>query len=194
MINNYTNILQRFADKGIFPYQMAFTLLIPLRNIFLSPRKLIKRLWLKEEHTVLEVGPGPGYFSIPVARYLRKGRLVLADIQPEMLAMARKRISKQGLTNVHYYLCDGQKLHFKNNYFDRIFLITVIGEIDNKAAYIKEFQRILKKDGVLSISELAGDPDKLTIPELKKLFQKTKFHVAKVFGNRHNYTINFRRV
>jgi hypothetical protein len=43
-----SGIVKRFAAKGVFPYQMAFTLLIPLRNIFLSPKQLIKRLEIKD--------------------------------------------------------------------------------------------------------------------------------------------------
>ena len=78
--------IKEFTGKGIFPHQFAFTLLIPLRNIFLSPKQLIERLELKKNFAVLEIGPGPGYFSVKVAQYLTKGSLVLADIQEEMLA------------------------------------------------------------------------------------------------------------
>lgn len=39
-----------FAGKGVFPPQYAFTLLLPLRNLFLSPRKLIQRLHLADDH------------------------------------------------------------------------------------------------------------------------------------------------
>lgn len=88
-------IKKGFATKGVFPYRWSFTLLFPLRNIFLSAGKLIERLDIKENYNVLEVGPGPGYFSIPVARKLKTGKLILADIQPEMLEYARKRFSKK---------------------------------------------------------------------------------------------------
>jgi len=69
-----------FSGKGVFPPKYAFTLLIPLRNIFLSPRKLIQRLDIREDHNILEIGPGPGYFSTHVAKKLKSGRLVLLDI------------------------------------------------------------------------------------------------------------------
>ena len=52
-----------FAGKGVFPHKFAFTLLIPIRNIFLSPERLIERLELKEDFLVLEIGPD---FLIPV--------------------------------------------------------------------------------------------------------------------------------
>lgn len=88
-------IKKSFAKKGVFPFKWSFTLLFPLRNIFLSVNNLIERLDIKENYNVLEVGPGPGYFSIPVARKLKTGKLILADIQPEMLEYAKKRFSKK---------------------------------------------------------------------------------------------------
>ncbi len=182
-----------FSGKGVFPPRYAFTLLIPFRNIFLSPKKLIQRLDLNEDHQVLEIGPGPGYFSTHVAKRLRKGRLVLLDIQQEMLDFARKRLEKRKISNVDYQLTDGINLDLESNYFDRIFMVTVIGEVDNKDNYLKQIYRILKQDGLLSISELAGDPDKMSIDEVQSLVSGYGFETAEVFGNKLNYTVNFRK-
>ncbi len=192
-IDKKKEIIKRFASKGVFPHQWAFTLLLPLRNIFLSPKQLIKRLELKENLTVLELGPGPGYFSIPVARKLKNGRLILADIQQEMLGYAKKRIEKRKLDNVEYYLCNGKTFNFNNNSFDIIYMVTVIGEVENKNEYIKEFYRMLKPDGILSISELAGDPDKMTIDELKSMVENHDFKLYNISGNKKNFTINFKK-
>jgi ubiquinone/menaquinone biosynthesis C-methylase UbiE len=182
-----------FVSKGIFPYQWAFTLLLPIRNIFLSPKQLIKRMELEVDSKVLEIGPGPGYFSIPVARKLKNGRLYLADIQQEMLDYAKKRFEKRKLYNVEYYLCDGKTFNFNDNSFDRIYMVTVIGEVENKEEYIKAFYRMLKSNGILSISELAGDPDKMTIIELKSSIEKHNFEVCNIYGNNKNFTINFKK-
>jgi ubiquinone/menaquinone biosynthesis C-methylase UbiE len=142
---------------------------------------------------VLEVGPGPGYFSVSVARSLTQGRLVLADIQMEMLNYAWKRLDKRKIKNVAYYLCDGRTYQFPENSFDRIFMITVIGEVENKKEYMDEFYRILKPGGLLSISELAGDPDKMTSQEVKELAGKASFEFYRMYGNERNYTINFKK-
>ena len=186
-------ITQRFAGKGVFPHQLAFTLLIPFRNLFLSPKQLIRRLELNDSSRVLEVGPGPGYFSVKIAKVIPKGELVLADIQQEMLDYAKKRIDKRGLTNVSYSLCNGQSFPFPENHFDRIFMVTVIGEVENKEAYLEEFFRILKKGGILSISELAGDPDKMSITEIRELCENAGFSLDKIHGSEKNYTANFRK-
>lgn len=188
------HVIKRFAGKGVFPYQMAFTLLIPFRNIFLSPKELISRLDLKVNSHILEVGPGPGYFSTHIAKVVTDGKLTLADIQQEMLAKAKRRIERRRLKNVEYYLCSGYNFNLQDESFDIIFLVTVIGEIEEKKLYIREFNRLLRKDGILSISELKGDPDKISSAELKQMIIPAGFTFDRMFGNEDNYTINFRKL
>lgn len=191
MLEKNEKIFKRFTSKGVFPHQFAFTLLIPIRNIFLSPKELIKRLALKNNFRVLEIGPGPGYFSVSIAKFLTYGKLDLLDIQQEMLDYAKKRIQKKGLLNVDYHLGDGKSLKFLDELFDRILMVTVIGEVENQKNYLEEIHRVLKKDGILSISELAGDPDKLSIKELTMLIEPVGFKLVQQFGNYKNYTANF---
>ena len=185
------DVFNRIAKKGLFPPQLAFTLLIPLRNIILSPKKLVKRLDLKTDYRVLEVGCGPGYFSPKVARAIPNGELVLTDIQREMLRKAQKRLSRKNVSNVEYHLSNGIDFPFKDNEFDCIYMVTVIGEIENQEQYVKEFLRILRPGGIVSISEQAGDPDKMSINEVKNLFNKFNFKFDKIYGSKRNYTINF---
>ena len=192
-MDNSASSIKRLSGKGVFPLKYAFTLLFPLRNIFISPGKLIERLELNENSIVLEVGPGPGYFSEKVAKVLPRGRLFLADIQREMLDYAKKRLTRKNIDNVEYYLCDGMSLPFDDNKFDVIFMVTVLGEIENKEQYIKEFNRVLHKDGILSISEQAGDPDKMEPDELKDLLRDSGFKFDRIFGTKRNFTINFRK-
>lgn len=181
------------SSKGIFPHQWAFTLLLPLRKIFISPKQLIERMELEENHSVLELGPGPGFFSIPVAKKLKKGGLVLADIQQEMLDYAKKRILKRKLTNVEYYNCNGTNFDFADESFDRIFMVTVLGEVENQDEYMQEFYRMLKPGGILSVSEQAGDPDKMTAEQIRELAERHNFSFCCEYGNKRNFTINLRK-
>lgn len=193
MKNKNNSVIERFAKKGVFPYQFAFTLLIPIRNIFLSPQKLIERLELKEGDNVLEVGAGPGYFSLKVAKFLKNGRLTLADIQQEMLDIAKKRLDKRKVENANYYLCNGTKFEIEDNKFDVIYMVTVFGEIENQKEYIGEFYRMLKPNGILSISEQGGDPDKMSVEEIKELLKDFNFEFYKLYGTKNNFTINFKK-
>ena len=179
------------GKNKIFPHKWAFSLLIPFRNIFLSPKQVIDRLKLNDNMKILEIGPGPGYFSIKVAKILKKGHLVIADIQSEMLSIAEKRLKKQGLKNVNTYLCNGISFDFNDETFDRIFMVAVLGEVQNKSEYMAEFYRILKNDGILSISELAGDADKITIELIKEYGNNSSFKYMEQYGNKWSYTVNF---
>jgi len=192
MFSTLKNIWQGLTQKGkVFPHQLAFTLLIPLRNFALSPRQVVERLQLAPQHRVLEVGCGAGYFSPALAQALPQGKLVLADIQPEMLAYAQKRLAKRHIGNAEYYLCHGTHFDFPDASFDRIVLIAVLGEIADQAAYLQEFHRLLRPDGIVSISETAGDPDKLSRAQLTALMQAHQFVLTQSYGTEKNYTLNF---
>ena len=97
--NDWRDILRRLTGRGTYPHQFAFLLLNPLRGLILRPRTLVTRLHLRDHFRVLELGPGPGYFSAAVARAVPRGNLVLIDIQREMLEKARRRLSRARVPN-----------------------------------------------------------------------------------------------
>jgi glutamate-1-semialdehyde 2,1-aminomutase len=70
--------------RGIFPHQLAWFLELPLRRLVLSPELLASRLPLRPDASVLEIGPGSGYYSLEVARRIPAGRLELFDVQPDL--------------------------------------------------------------------------------------------------------------
>ena len=100
-------------------------------------------------------------------------------------------MEKKNQTNTDYYTCQGARFDFPDNTFDRIFLITVMGEVEEKELYLKEFFRMLKPTGLLSVSEQAGDPDKLSIAQTTQLATQAGFAVNKLYGGERNYTLNF---
>ena len=77
-------------SRGVYPQELAFLLDNPLRHFILSPRQLADILRRPVNAAVLEIGPGPGYFSVDVARRIPNGHLVLLDIQHEMLIKSRR--------------------------------------------------------------------------------------------------------
>lgn len=192
--NGLKSVSERFVGKGVFPYQMAFTLLIPFRNLFLSPKTLIKRLDLKNNLRVLEIGPGPGYFSLEIARTISPGLLYLFDIQQEMLDLARRRLDKYKLSNVQFHHADGRSFPFENNFFDRIFMVTVLGEVENREMYAQEISRTLKCDGIVSVSEMKGDPDRMKEKEITSLFKSVGLELACKHQTFWGETINYQKL
>ena len=138
------SIFERLTKKGVYPSQMAWLLLLPFRNLYLSPAKLASRLGLRKDFVVLELGCGPGYFSPHIAHSIPNGRLYLADIQPEMIEKAKKRILSKEIQNVEFTLLNGNSLPYNDSMFDVIYLVTVLGEISQPEVYAREMFRILK--------------------------------------------------
>lgn len=194
LIQKAKSIFHALNTKGsVFPHELAFTLLLPVRNLTLSPKLLVSRLALHPAYRVLEVGCGPAYFSPALAKSVPQGRLVLCDIQPQMLAYAKKRLKKQQISNVDYYLCDGDTFEFTDESFERIVLVAVLGEVANQGAYLREFYRLLTPNGRVSISEGMGDADKFSKDELTKLMNEYGFTLEEQFGNDKTYTMNFKK-
>ncbi len=174
-------------------HKKATHLLNPLRGLVLSPARLARQLLLCRDAQVLELGPGPGYFSGHVARSVPDGRLTLVDIQPEMLALAQKRLSAMGLQNVSYIQADAIDLPLENETFDVAFLVDVLGEVSDRVKCIGELYRILKRGGLLSITEQPWGHDFVALGEVKRLVGDKAFSLEKIFGRSRNYTINFRK-
>jgi uncharacterized protein len=172
MLERWRDVWRRFSGEGTYPHELSPFLLFPLRRLVLSPEQLVEQLQLTPSSRVLEVGPGPGYFSRTVARAVPSGRLVLLDIQREMLAKARHRLSGAGLRA----LCvqaGAAALPFAAASFDVAFLVAVLGEVSTPGACVADVARVLRPGGLLVIAELPGDPDALTEPRLRGLSEGT---------------------
>jgi len=68
------------------------------------------------------------------------------------------------------YVCgDAARLPFQDGSFDVAFMITVLGEVPDPAAAVAEAVRVLRPQGCLSLTEAAGDPDRIKPAELDRL-------------------------
>jgi ubiquinone/menaquinone biosynthesis C-methylase UbiE len=160
---------QRFSGKGVYPVEYASWLLSPLRYLVTPPQRIANRLRLSATDRVLEIGCGPGFFSPTIAKKLSSGRLTLFDAQKPMLDLASARMGRHGVANFACASGDAQHLPFRDNEFDVVLMITVLGEVTNRIAAITEAARVLRPNGCLSITEAAGDPDRVSPAELDHL-------------------------
>ena len=193
-MTQWTSTVRNTLSRGIFPHQVSFLLELSLRNLLLSPRKLVARLPLATANYVLEVGAGSGFYSLEVARRMSSGQLELFDIQGEMLKKARQKVEAKSLSKgVGYTLGDARKLPFLSNSFDLIYLIAVLGEISDPPAFLREAQRVSTPGGILSISEHLPDPDFSRFPDVKSLVENEGFHLITHHGSWWTYTANFKK-
>jgi ubiquinone/menaquinone biosynthesis C-methylase UbiE len=138
------------------PYSQRFWVEAP--HPFITRERLKRTLEPRPGERVLEVGPGTGYYSLPLAEWLgADGRLDVYDLQQEMLDHTERRARQAGVT-VHPRQGDARQLPYDDATFDAALLVAVLGEIPDQVQALHELRRVLKPDGRLVVGELAGDP------------------------------------
>src|SRR5271157_3136661 len=81
----------------VCPWWLGYLLASPLRRLFQDPVKLLSP-YVRAGMTVLEPGPGMGFFTLDLARLVGPGGHVVAvDIQPKMLSSLQRRLVRAGL-------------------------------------------------------------------------------------------------
>jgi ubiquinone/menaquinone biosynthesis C-methylase UbiE len=132
----------------------------PLRWLFASPGRTLARFGFRAGSRVVEIGCGTGYYSVEAARRVGpNGRLICLDVQEEMLAATRRRLMRAGVRNVRFVEASAERIPLPSQSVDHVFMITVLGEIADRAGALGEIHRVLMPGGRLSIGEQLPDPD-----------------------------------
>ncbi len=147
-------------SKRVCPWWLGYFLASPLRR-FLSddPRKLLSP-HVHEGMTVLEPGPGMGFFTLDLARLVGpSGRVIAVDIQPRMLSGLKRRASKAGLLDrIHTRLTreDSMELSDFAGAIDFTFAFAVVHEMPNAASFFSQVAAASKPGTYLFLVEPAG--------------------------------------
>jgi ubiquinone/menaquinone biosynthesis C-methylase UbiE len=190
-IARWRDVFNRLSGQGVYPYELAFLLDLPLRKLILSPQQVADRLHLTSRAQVLEIGPGPGYFSGEVARRIPGGQLTLLDIQIEMLDENRRKLSQAAIRNARWTQASASALPFTSEVFDVVFLVTVLGEVPEPRTCLQAIQPVLRPGGLLSITEMQGDPDALSQAEVQQLARQCGFTLLETFSLFKGFMLNF---
>jgi len=181
-----------FGQSAPCPASLDWLVDNPLRRRYMRP--ILNRVGIQPGERILELGPGPGIFTVEAAQRVGPaGRLIAVDIQPEMIAQVEDRVQEAGLTNVETHVADAYHLPLDDASVDRAFLVTVLPEVPDQARALAELRRILKPGGLLSITEEFFDPDYPFAFETVRRVEAAGFNLEQRFGNFWVYTLNFRR-
>jgi ubiquinone/menaquinone biosynthesis C-methylase UbiE len=173
----------------VFPAERAGSLMNPLRRLVQSPGRAVAAMGLAENSKVLEVGSGPGFFSPFIANAAPRGRVILVDVQFEMLAAARQRLATAA--NVSYAQADACALPIRTGQFDAVFLATMLGEVPDRDLCIKEVRRILRPGGLVTIVETRRDSDFISLTSLGDLLDRHGFSFVDRRGVAWQYAARF---
>jgi ubiquinone/menaquinone biosynthesis C-methylase UbiE len=179
-----------------FPIPSIFTPLIdnPVRRKIQSPSVIVKWMGVKEGMFILEIGPGSGTFTFEIAKHLGDDGCVYAiDIQESIVTALGEKVEKLGVDNVSVRQASAYHLPFSNGYFDRVFMVTVLGEIPDKRKALSEIKRVLKNEGLLAIGEFLPDPDYPRKSTVTGWCHDSGFDLNEQFGNWLHYLLTFEK-
>ncbi len=117
---------------------------------------IIECLGVADDQQHLDIAAGTGEPGLTVARLAPRGHVVLTDLAAEMLDIAARRASAQGITNVETRVCSADDLPFGDAAFDSISVRFGYMFFPDVAKATAEFARVLKPGGRLCSSVWAG--------------------------------------
>jgi len=172
------------------PYNQRFWVQAP--HPFITRARLLEALDPRSGETVLEVGPGTGYYTLTVAPAV--DRLHIFDLQPEMLDHTMRRAGEAGVVNVEPRQGDARSLPYADGVFDAAYLVTVLGEIPDQEAAMRELRRVVRPGGRVVVGELFGDPHMVVEGALRRRAEAVGLRFERRVGPRLGYFGVLRRV
>ena len=105
------------------------------------------------QDTVADIGCGPGYFTVPLAKYLVNGKLYALDIDDEMLDACRQRVSQALMGNVEILKCGEFDFPLEPGSLDGAFLAFVVQQSPDKPRFLRAVRELIHSRGWCTILE-----------------------------------------
>lgn len=141
------------GQKFVCPWWLCFTFDNPLRKLLHDPEAIL-RPYVHEGDRVIDIGPGMGYFTIPLAQLVgAQGRVTAIDIQSKMLAVLMKRAVRYGMSEritthlaINGLLGEHEKADF-------ILAFWMAHEVPDQQTFFAEVFNLLKSGGLSLLVE-----------------------------------------
>lgn len=137
----------------ICPVERAGSLDNRIRRWIQNPQKIL-RPYIEEGMTVLDIGCGPGFFSIDMAQMVgNSGRVIASDLQEGMLQKVRDKIKGTELEErITLHKCEENKIGV-SEHVDFVLLFYMVHEVPNKEEFFNEIGTLLRPNGHVLIVE-----------------------------------------
>ena len=147
------NIFRRSVhNERVCPVGSAWVLDNIFRRWIHKPRKIFNGL-VKEGMTVLDVGCGPGLFSIAMADMVGKnGKVIAADLQDGMLEKVKSKLNESNRAIIKLHKCKEDRIGVTEK-VDFVLAFYVLHEVPSQEGFLREIRAILKPGGKVLIIE-----------------------------------------
>ena len=143
----------------VCPWWLGYFLACPLRRLLQNPAELLAP-YIKQGMTVLEPGPGMGFFTLELARLVgTNGRVIAIDVQPKMIDRLKRRAHEAGVSDrLDARVCSSDSLGLADSAdkVDFTFAFAVVHELPSVAGFFAEVAGASKAGASLLLAEPAG--------------------------------------
>jgi ubiquinone/menaquinone biosynthesis C-methylase UbiE len=153
------------GSKRVCPVERAGSLDNRIRRWVQNPRKILGP-YIEEGMTVLDLGCGPGFFSIDMAQMVGKsGRVIASDLQEGMLKKLRDKIQGTELEErITLHKCLENRIGVSEK-VDFVLAFYMVHEVPNQEEFFNEIGSVLKPNGQVLIVEPPFHVSKTTFEE-----------------------------
>jgi ubiquinone/menaquinone biosynthesis C-methylase UbiE len=175
-----TKILERRHSDDLHASGLAFWMISvmhdnPLLPYLKNPYRSLEAAGLKPGQKVIEVGCGPGFFTIPAAKMVgEKGLIYAIDVNQRAIKRVEEKIRKFGVDNIKPILGNAADSGLQDSSIDLAFIFGLRYIAGGLSDLVSEMHRILKAGGILSFEKTMGSDDKLVEDVEKAGFVKTE--------------------
>ncbi len=155
----------------------------PERDAWQQPQRVIKALKLGRGDTVAEVGAGPGYISLRLAKAVGpKGRVFAVEVEPKMLAVLGERLVAAKTINLTPVLGLLERPLLPHRSLDHVLLVNTFHHFHDGVAYLKELARCLRPQGRISVVDFHDREMPMGPPPEEKISRDACVTLAKRAG------------
>ncbi|MBX2801536.1 MAG: methyltransferase domain-containing protein [Myxococcales bacterium] len=116
--------------------------------------RMLKRLRVKPGHTVVDLGCGSGFHARRLARLVgEQGQVICVDLQPEMLEIARRLASAEGLDNLRFVRGEPSRVPVVAGSVDVLLMVDVYHELAEPGPMLASIRASLKPTGRVALVE-----------------------------------------
>src|SRR5271165_4229881 len=160
------------SEHGICPWWVGYFLASPIRKLMQDPERILQP-YVHAGMSVLEPGPGMGFFTLALARLVGpRGRVIAVDVQPRMVAGLRRRARRAGLLDridARVTPASTMALDSYDGAVDFVLAFAVVHEMPSAMTFFAEAARAMKPGASLLLAEPAGHVNDQDFAEELKL-------------------------
>ncbi|HCL25765.1 MAG: class I SAM-dependent methyltransferase [SAR202 cluster bacterium] len=162
----------------------------PGREEKLDPFRVLSHCPVNPRDTVADVGCGPGYFTLPLAKFLINGKVIAVDVSDEMLAACQKRVDEARLGNVDVLKCDEYQFPTLEQQVDGLFISVTLHHPEDRVRWLTAAKEMLRPGGWCFIVEWQAHETESGPPQNARIGAQELRQIAKDSGFRFQSSLN----